>query len=43
MDLDWQVVLLYSRKTLDQLEDHHLALMVGMVKGPSRYNPAAKP
>ena len=34
---------LLFKKTLDQLEDHHLALMVGMVKGPSRYNPLRNP
>ena len=34
---------LLFKKTLDQLGDHQLALMVGMVKGPSRYNPLRNP
>jgi len=28
---------------VDRLEDEHLALLVGMVKGPSRYNPLTAP
>ncbi len=31
------------RRSLDNLEAQHLALLVGMVKGPSRYNPFKSP
>lgn len=30
-------------KPLSELQDHHIALLVGMVKGPSAYNPVRKP
>ena len=31
------------RRSVDSLETQHLALLVGMVKGPSRYNPFTSP
>ena len=31
------------RRSVDNLEAQHLALLVGMVKGPSRYNPFSAP
>jgi len=31
------------RRSVDSLEAQHLALLVGMVKGPSRYNPFSSP
>ena len=31
------------RRSLEHLEAQHLALLVGMVKGPSRYNPFSHP
>ena len=31
------------RRSVDSLESQHLALLVGMVKGPSRYNPFTSP
>ncbi len=34
--------MLFNRG-VDRLEPHQLALLVGMVKGPSRYNPMTKP
>ena len=31
------------RRGVDHLQPHHVALLVGMVKGPTRYNPLAAP
>ena len=31
------------RRDVDHLQPHHVALLVGMVKGPSRYNPFTAP
>jgi penicillin-binding protein 1B len=33
----------YFDRPLDQLEPHHIALLIGLVKGPSHYNPRRHP
>jgi penicillin-binding protein 1B len=38
-----QASLFYFDQPLDQLEPHQVALLIGMVKGPSYYNPRRNP